>query len=290
MAVIHRQYEGIHDYDEIRIFLEKEFGHTRFDHNLTLFEFQTALSCGLDERVKRLDEVLENVHLWFNGDRLVGLLEEGAFCAAGDHRFLFEEMVEVAERCFPGMEWEVYDGDKDLEKVLSNRGFLKSAEYWVRRDFDLTQPVEGGRLPEGCEVRSVPDLKEQEEVFQAYKLCYGLLFNQTMFDRFYETSTYRKELDLVVTGPDDKVVALCSGRYDERNELVTIEAVSCFPEYRGKGFSKALLRQVLHAAKELGAKQATVYTGMPEKFPAPNRLYESAGFELVGKRYVWNKE
>ncbi|WP_406687904.1 GNAT family N-acetyltransferase [Rossellomorea vietnamensis] len=290
MAVIHRQYEGMQDYDEIRMFLENEYGNTRFDHNLTLFEFQTALSCGLGDQVKTIDEVLEKVHLWFNGDRLVGVLEEGAFYVAADNRFIFDEMVEVGENSFPEMEWEVYDGDSDFEEVLSNRGFLKSEEYWVRRDFDLSQTVDGVALAKGYEVRSVPDLQEHDDVFQAYKLCYGLLFNQTMFERFYETSTYRKELDLVVTGPDDQIVALCSGRYDKRNELVTIEAVACFPEYRGRGISKALLRASLIAAKELGATQATVYTGMPEKFPAPNRLYESAGFELVGKRYVWKKE
>lgn len=75
MAVIHRQYEGMQDYDEIRMFLENEYGNTRFDYNLTLFEFQTALSCGLGDQVKTIDEVLEKVHLWFNGDRLVGVLE-----------------------------------------------------------------------------------------------------------------------------------------------------------------------------------------------------------------------
>ncbi|MCC5803587.1 GNAT family N-acetyltransferase [Rossellomorea vietnamensis] len=292
MAVIHRQYEGIHDYEEIRMFLETEYlsYETRFDHSLTLFEFQTALSRGLGEQVKTIEEVLENVHLWFNGERLVGFLEEGAFYVAADNRIIFEEMVEVAGSCFSGMEWEVYEGDTDFEEVLLNKGFIKSEEYWVRRDFDLSQPVDKGRLPEGYEVRSVPDLKEQEEIFQAYKLCYGLLFNQTIFDLFHETSTYRKELDLVVTDHVGKVVALCSGRYEERNELLTIEAVSCFPEYRGRGISKALLRELLLAAKEWGATQATVYTGMPDKFPAPNRLYESAGFKLVGKRYVWKKE
>jgi hypothetical protein len=44
------------------------------------------------------------------------------------------------------------------------------------------------------------------------------------------------------------------------------------------------------AAKALGAEKATVYTGMPEKFPAPNNLYESAGFAMVGKRYVWKPQ
>lgn len=292
MAVIHRRSEGMHDYNLIRNFFEKEYRSygTRFDHNLTIFEFQTALSRGLGEQKQELNEVLENVHIWINGDRLVGLLEEGAFYAASDHRFLFEEMVEVAESFLPGMEWEVYEGDRDFEEVLLNKGFLKSEEYWIRRDFDLRKMVDQAELPKGYDIRSVPHLREQEEVFQAYKLCYGLLFNQTMFDHFYETSTYRKELDLVVTGPEDQVVALCSGRYDERNRLVTIEAVSCFHEYRGRGISKALLRKSLLAAKGLGATQATVYTGMPEKFPAPNRLYESAGFKLVGKKYVWKKE
>jgi hypothetical protein len=37
------------------------------------------------------------------------------------------------------------------------------------------------------------------------------------------------------------------------------------------------------AAKELGAVLATVYTGMTEKFPAPNRLYESLGLGRWGR-------
>ncbi|WP_286365493.1 hypothetical protein [Rossellomorea vietnamensis] len=53
--------------------------------------------------------------------------------------------------------------------------------------------------------------------------------------------------------------------------------------------SKALLVHLLNEAKELGASKATVYTAMPEKYPAPNRLYESAEFQLVGKRFVWKK-
>jgi N-acetylglutamate synthase-like GNAT family acetyltransferase len=144
-------------------------------------------------------------------------------------------------------------------------------------------------LPEGFYIESVPNPKEHDEVYKAYKLCYGILFNKSIFHRFYETSTYRKELDLVVMGPNHNVVALSSGRYDEKNKLVTIEAVSCYHDYRGRGISKALLFNELNVAKELGAETATVYTAMPEKYPAPNKLYESVGFNLVGKRYVWKK-
>jgi N-acetylglutamate synthase-like GNAT family acetyltransferase len=295
MTITCRRYEDISDYQKICTFLEKSYESygTRFDNNLSLFEFQCALSCGLEEPSKSIDVVLANVFLWFDDDHLVGILEEGSFCLAEKYRFIFEELITVGEKHHSDadnkIEWEIYENDTDYEKVLLKRGYFKSDEYWVRRDINLKDSVNHLELPEGFYIESVPNLKEHDEVYKAYKLCYGLLFNQRIFQGFYETSTYRKELDLVVMGPDNKVAALSSGRYDEKNKLVTIEAVSCYPDYRGRGISKALLLNELNVAKELGAEKATVYTAMPEKYPAPNKLYESVGFDLVGKRYVWKK-
>lgn len=295
MAITNRRYKDISDYKRICTFLEKNYESygTRFDDNLTLFEFQCALSCGIEEPVKSIDEVLAKVFLWFDGDKLVGILEEDTFCIVADYRFIFDEVVKVGEEFYSDtdnkVEWEVYENDSDYESVLLNSGYNKSEEYWVRRDFDFNNTVSRIDLPEGFYIESVPNLKEHDEVYNAYKLCYGILFNKNIFQNFYETSTYRRELDLVVMGPDRNVVALYSGRYDEKNKLVTIEAVSCNHNYRGRGISKALLLHELNVAKELGADKATVYTAMPEEYPAPNKLYESVGFKLVGKKYVWKK-
>ena len=110
-----------------------------------------------------------------------------------------------------------------------------------------------------------------------------------MLKNFYETSTYRKELDLVIMSPDNKVAALCSGRYDEKNRMASIEAVSCYPEYRKKGIGKAMILYALNEAKKLGAERTTVFTAMPEEYPVPNRLYESVGFKVVGNLYIWKK-
>ena len=145
-------------------------------------------------------------------------------------------------------------------------------------------------LPEGFYIESVPNLTTMMRYIRLINYVYGILIYATIIQNFYNTSTYRRELDLVVIGQDSKVVALCSGRYDEKNKLVTIEAVSCNHDYRGRGISKALLLHELNVAKELGTEKATVYTAMPEKYPAPNKLYESAGFKLAGKKYVWKKE
>lgn len=295
MTITYRRYKDISDYEKICTFLEKSYETygTRFDNNLSLFEFQCALSCGLEEPNKTIGESLEKVFLWFDVDKLVGILEEGAFCIATNYRFIYDEVVKVGEKFYSDaenkIEWEIYDNDTDYENVLLENGYYKSDEYWVRRDFNLKNSVNSLELPEGFYIESVPNLKELDEVYRAYKLCYGILFNKSILHNFYETLTYRKELDLVVLGPDNNVVALSSGRYDEKNKLVTIEAVSCYHDYRGKGISKTLLLHELNVAKELGAEKATVYTAMPEKYPAPNKLYESVGFNLVGKRYVWKK-
>ncbi|MGD7024852.1 GNAT family N-acetyltransferase [Rossellomorea vietnamensis] len=295
MSITYRPCKDINDYERIRAFLEEsyEFYGTRFDDNLSLFEFQTALSRGMAEPVTSIDDALKNVLLWFHGEKVVGLLEEDAFCLAPGYRQIFKEMVEAGERhaaCSGSREWEVYDKDAEFEDVLLKKGYLKSEEYWVRREFDLTDTKSlQFKLPQGFSIKSVPELVDAQQVYKAYKLCYGIEFNEKIFNKMYETSTYRPQLDLVVLDNENEVAALCSGRYEEKNKLVTIEAVSCFHQYRRKGISKALLVHLLNEAKELGASKATVYTAMPEKHPAPNRLYESAGFQLVGNRFVWKK-
>lgn len=174
MAVLFRKYKDINDYKEICTFLENsyEFYETRFDNNLTLFEFQCALSRGLEVNVKTIDKGLDKVFLWFDENQLVGLLEEDAFCLAPNYRFLFDEVINIGEENYSTTEnlkeWEVYENDSDYESALLNRGYSKSDEYWVRRDFELTQiEIPHNELPEGFYVESVPNLKEYDELYTA---------------------------------------------------------------------------------------------------------------------------
>lgn len=293
--ITYRKYKDKSDFERICKFLEETSysEEMRFDNNITLFEFQTALSCGDGEENKEIDEALSSVFLWFDNEELVGMLQDDIFCIAHDYRFIFDDMVSIKERLETNeeryLEWNIYEGNSYFENILNSKGYYKTEEYWVRRDIDLNTIDYSPSLPDGFYVESVPNLGEHDGVCMAYKLCYGILFNKNILDNFYKTSTYRKELDLVVVGEDNKVIALCSSRFDEKNKIVSIEAVSCYHEYRNKGISKELLGYALNASKKLGANKATVYTAMPEKYPAPNKLYESVGFKIVGKQYVWKK-
>lgn len=112
-------------------------------------------------------------------------------------------------------------------------------------------------------------------------------FNELSLRRAKESPNYRDELDIIVMNTEHIPVALCSGRYDEKNRMVSFEAVACLREYRKRGISKAMMLRALKAAKDLGAEISTVLTLTPDQFPAPNRLYESVGFKLVGNRYTW---
>ena len=111
-------------------FLEKSYDTygTRFDNNLTLFEFQCALSCGLEEPVKSKDEVLiKSICGLMVLNYFLEYFEEGAFCIAADYRFIFDEVVRVGEELYSDIdnqvEWEIYDHDLDYENALVNRGY-----------------------------------------------------------------------------------------------------------------------------------------------------------------------
>lgn len=296
MNINYRKYKDINDYENMCTFLEKSYQvyGTKFYNNLTLFQFQCALARGRDEANTSVDEALSNFLLWFDGEELVAMVDRDSFCIASEYRFLFDDIIKVTEKINSSNdirhEWEIYEGDFEFESILQKQGYIKSDEYWVRRVLNCNNLIEDINLPEGFHFEYVSNLSNLDEVYKAYKLCYGMLFNQNIFDNFFASSTYRRELDLVVKEPDGSIVAICSGRYDSKNKLITIEAVSCYHEYRRQGISRALLIALLRNAKKLGAEKATVYTAMPEKYPAPNKLYESIGFELVGNLYVWRKE
>lgn len=294
MEITYRRYKDVNDYKRICEFLQETYlsYDTRYYDNINLFEFQCALARGEDGNSKELDEVLNDIFLWFDGDKLVAILDIETFCIAPDYRYVFSDMVEVREKFFSeeDIEWGIFDDDEDFENVLKNKGYCKTREYWVNRDIDCsTVKNDYNELPNGFYVNLIPNLKDNDRAYIAYKLCYGILFNEAIFKNFYQTLTYRKELDLVIMSPDHEVVALCSGRYDEKNKMASFEAVSCYPEYRKKGIGKAMILYSLNEAKKLGAEKVTVFTAMPEQYPAPNRLYESVGFKVVGNLYIWKK-
>lgn len=310
MTITCRRFQGEEDYFRLRKFIEESISEsgTKFYYNINSLEF------GTDHEVDKsyVDAIVDEFHgysfLLFEYDELVG----GAMIYGRNQLFIkekdkhrFSEMFKALEdevnknikevsvdlgiSSFSESSWRPFDGDSDLEKVLIENGYHKTEEYWVLRSFDHKETIEEPKLPEGYYVKSLCDISDISKVVEMYEQCLGMEFNEISLRKARESSAYRDELDIVVIGPDHTPVSLCSGRYDEKNRMVSFEAVACFNEYRKRGISKAMMLHALKAARDLGAEVSTVFTLCPEKFPAPNKLYSAVGFKLVGNRFTWEK-
>lgn len=309
MAIKCRRFQGEEDYFKVREFLEEiiSVAGTKFYFNLNDLDFYPELSKD-KSHIQSMIEELENLFLWFEEDKIIGgifLFNRPLFFMNPTKKHLFNEMFKTSEEAvnkfikegkgaeyasdFSECSWRPFDGETELENVLIENGYYKTDEYWVQRYFDHKEPIEESKLPEGFYFKSLSELSDISKVIEIYKECLGMGFDEFTLRNLNKFDIYRNELDIIVMAPDHTPAALCSGRYDKKNKMVSFEATACFRDYRKKGISKAMMLHALKAARDLGAEVSTILTLCPEQFPAPNRLYEGVGFKLVGNRFTWKK-
>ena len=282
MTIKCRRFQGKEDYFKLREFIEESISvsGTKFYFNLNDLGFAFDLyedESHIESAVKQLD----NTFLWFEDEKLIGgiwVFNRMQLFLNPKKKYIFKEMLEVAEETvkefikegnenisvndYSECSWRIFEGDSELESVLIENGYYRTDEYWVLRDFDYSEAIEEPKLPEGYYIKTLSELSELSDtskVIQIYGDCLGMGFDEYSLRNTNKFNVYRDELDIIVMNPDHKPVALCSGRYDEKNKMVSFEAVDCFRDHRKKGISKAMM------------------------------LYESAGFKLVGNRYTWKK-
>ena len=107
---------------------------------------------------------------------------------------------------------------------------------------------------------------------------------------FYNPTTrewYQSELErpdvcfvFLVRTPESRVAGFCA--FWRVLDHIHINNLAIRPELRGRGLGRILLQQVLQEAERLGARHATLEVRRSNA--AARRLYEGAGFRLVGVR------
>jgi ribosomal-protein-alanine N-acetyltransferase len=107
-------------------------------------------------------------------------------------------------------------------------------------------------------------------------------FNNPTTREWYENELQRPEVCYVyvLRAPEAPVAGFCA--FWKVVDQIHINNLAVHPEWRQRGFGKLLLARVLEEAAALGAPHATLEV---RRSNAPaRRLYEAAGFELVGVR------
>lgn len=306
MTVKYRLYREKNDYNKIRGFLEESISISGPDFYFGLgdFDFCVALNSSPDY-LDNIDEILKDVHLWLDeNDKMLGGIWPSEnivnMFIHPDEKGLFDEMVSAGESFVrqslgektktDEIEWWIFDGDEELENVLMQRGYHKTDLYRPHRVFDCSAQISQLQLPEGYVIRSFSEVQDKSIYPELYKKYFGITLKESALSSFTHTPTYREELDLVITAPDETIAAFCTIRYDEKNRLGTFEPVACHPDHKCKGLSKAIMLEGLKRARDLGANMVTIQTSDPKRNLAANRLYDSVGFRKVKDLYFWRKK
>jgi len=208
------------------------------------------------------------------------------------YEFLLEEMLDYAEENLANKEKNrivafAYDYDGAFQELLRRRGYQKDAERpGYGSEFFIKERPEQ-TLPTGYAIRSMADENDVER----RRKIFGLGFNHPdpkewptafAYEELQRAPDYRRELDLYVVNPDGEYVACCIAWYDDLNRMGILEPVATHPDFRRRGFGRAVVMEGVRRVAALGAETVQVGSGQP--------FYEAIGFQKKFMGYCWTKE
>jgi ribosomal protein S18 acetylase RimI-like enzyme len=103
----------------------------------------------------------------------------------------------------------------------------------------------------------------------------------------------QREGMLLGVDEEDRIIATCHAVFDPRernpdgNPRAWISNLTVDPEHRQRGIARAMLAAGIAHLRARGAGSVTL--GVDTDNPAPFRLYQSVGFEVVTSQEAWDK-
>ena len=185
-------------------------------------------------------------------------------------RWTLEEWALNKER----VQIEVYARDGERQALLAGVGFQDEGGGGFTREYDLSGdypllPLEAGF--------SIASLSEHPDL-DGRVATEALTFGQPDLDRPWleakmSAPGYSFEWDLSVLSRAGQYVAFCLACPGWRNRVAEIDPVGAHPEFRRRGFAKALLGECFRRLRAAGIERAYIGSA-PEPYHS-NRLYES---------------
>jgi len=241
----------------------------------------------------------ENIRLWFNEeDKLIGFVnQEPPDTHLQVHpqcRELEPVMLEWAEKNHAYSEDGVvrlnvwaYDYDDRRNKLLESRGYQKTGKYGFSRRRGLKAPFQIPPVPEGYSIRTLTERGDARLMADSLNMVFDRdIHTEEAYLNQQKAPTYRKGLDFAMFAEDGTLASFATVWYHPANNIGVFEPVGTHPEHRRKGLSSVLMYRGVRKLVELGADYVYVGTGSRE---APNRLYDSMGFNENDTSYQWSK-
>lgn len=179
-----------------------------------------------------------------------------------------------------------YTRDAARNRLLTERGYVRSEEHFTYHRRALTGALPAGDLPEGYQLRHVTGEADLEQRVAVHRDAFApSRMTVEKHRRVRRAAYYRPELDLVVVAPDGSFAAFCIVWYDAATQIGAFEPVGCHSAHRRRGLATAVLAEGMRRLCDLGAKYACVNSAGGNAASAG--LYTSVGLLEIDRDYAW---
>ncbi|WP_238649987.1 GNAT family N-acetyltransferase [Paenibacillus piscarius] len=284
MKAVHEKYiDTPENFNTVHAFLRKMVTLTG---KLQTWEFVRFEFWNQYEAPKSADPnfMEHNAHLWKNeAGEITGLFisESGggffSLIVHPDYPYLADEMVAWTRNVW-GKEKKKLNTDcypYGLEvKALLDQGFVQDSHIGNTRRYDLLHTEYTCLdLEEGFSIRSMAEIADEESKGELIEQIFSPSDSGPVKVEYWRKTlpSYLAELDFSVVDDKGRHIAFCFGFVDQDNGIAVIETIGTHPDYRQRGFGKAVVTACFLRLKEQGVKTAYI-TGFSAE---ANALYQS---------------
>jgi len=236
--------------------------------------------------------LMHHIGLWWHEQTIVGAAIYDqyfgeAFCGClSEWQEILSEIIDYACENLKddsGLGIAVNDSNKELQKVLLEKGFHKAKQDETILKIRLEEILQYSIPKE----HTIKEINLKDDVYQyQWVLWQGFdhgndkkEFEDQLIYEEVKRPHFRSDLCLVVADKNGNFIAHCNCWIAEETDYAYIEPVCTIPEYRKEGLGKAIVYEALNRCRLLGAKEAYVISDQP--------FYYNLGFEKQDHYSFW---
>ncbi len=242
--------------------------------------------------------ISEKIGLWYSGDKIVGTaifdhyLGEGFFAVKKGFEELKKEIICYMIENFSdenGLGIAVNDNDNKTVELMLSCGFSPCEQSENILELKLDEADFSFNV---CDNIKFCCLDIKNDLYKHHKLLWkGFdhegeppVDEETLKKQSRMLSAHNLNTGLHITAENEKLeyVAYCGLWFDNKTDYVYVEPVCTIPEYRNKGYAKAVLSEALNRGYNMGTKSAYVISD--------SEFYKRIGFRQHSHyTFYWHK-
>ncbi len=291
MSINIRRYKLLSDFEKVSDLLRDNYGKYEMNGNIcqSRWEYAHTHPCFNHKLTHRFG-------VWEEINEIVGIafyemdLGDAFLCTKKGYEYLKNEMIDYAMTELSAKKEDknilyitVYDYEKELKEVLSDKGFELFCHDPVLY-YDYSKGFQDLKLPEGFEIFN---LNQENDIKKIHNVLWKGFDHEGEADddldcRLIMQSgpSFNKELTTIIKAPNGEYACFAGMWVDGKNDYAYIEPLATDPKYRGLKLASIALTESMKKSQKFGATYCTGGYG---------DFYTKYGFEISCHLDAWKK-